>query len=122
MINFKEETLEAIEESNHKIEDVMFVGSYDGKYRINIKKFLEKSDFEYDAGYGSSQIATDLIVYFYDGSYLSRGEYDGSEWWEYNKKLDYTDNDDFIDFDILGGYKFMWDSVKEMNNEGQLWN
>lgn len=42
MINFKEETLEAIEESNHKIEDVMFVGSYDGKYRINIKKIFRE--------------------------------------------------------------------------------
>lgn len=31
MVNFKEETLEAIKESGHTEEDVMFVGSCDGK-------------------------------------------------------------------------------------------
>lgn len=117
MINFKKETLEAIEESNHKVEDVMFVGSYDGKYRMDIKKFLKKSDFEYDDGYGSSKIAIDLIVYFHDKTYLSRWEYDGSEGWGYNNILDYKVTDDYTEFNILGGNKFMWSTVKEVNEE-----
>lgn len=117
MINFKKETLEAIEESNHKVEDVMFVGSYDGKYRMDIKKFLKKSDFEYDDDYGSSKIAIDLIVYFHDKTYLSRWEYDGSEGWRYNNILDYKVTDDYTEFNILGGNKFMWSTVKEVNEE-----
>lgn len=95
----------------------MFVGSYDGKYRMDIKKFLKKSNFEYDDGYGSSKIATDLIVYFYDKSYLSRDEYDGSEWWKNNKILEYKESDDYTEFNILGGNEFMWNSVKEMKKE-----
>ncbi len=117
MINFKKETLKAIKDSDHKIEDVMFVGSYNGKYRMNIDKFLEKSDFKYDNGYGASEIAVDLIVYFYDKSHLSRWEYDGSEGWKYNKALDYKKTDDYTDFNILGGDKFMWQTVKEINKE-----
>jgi hypothetical protein len=45
--------------------------------------FLNKLDFEYDAGYGSQNL--DGIVWLEDGTWLSRGEYDGSEWWEFNK-------------------------------------
>lgn len=120
MINLKKETLEAIEESNHKIEDVMFVGSYNGKYRMSIDIFLEKSNFEYDDGYGSSKIATDLIVYFKDKTYLSRWEYDGSEGWKYNNILDYKETDNYETFNILGGDQYHWNTVKEMNKEKEL--
>lgn len=117
MENFKKETLEAIQDSNHKIENVMFVGSYDGKYRMNINEFLLKSDFKYDNGYGSAEIATDLIVYFDDKTYLSRWEYDGSEGWKYNTILDYKRTDDYKRFDILGGEDYMCNTVKEMNEQ-----
>lgn len=119
MINLKKETLEEILDSNHKIEDVMFVGSYDGKYRMNINEFLLKSDFDYDNGYGSAKIATDLIVYFDDKTYLSRWEYDGSEGWKYNMILDYKRTDDYKRFDILGGKDYMWSTVREMNRRNK---
>lgn len=117
MVNFKEETLQAIKESGHTEEDVMFVGSRDGKYRMNIGKFLKKSDFIYDDGYGSPQIAQDLIVYFKDKSYMTRGEYDGSEWWEYNKLLDYSETDDYETFEKLGVHceQIGWEDVKSIN-------
>ena len=101
MVNFREETLKAIKESGHTEEDVMFVGSCDGKYRMNMGEFLKKSDFIYDDGYGYPQIVQDLIVYFKDKSYMTRGEYDGSEWWQYNKSLDYSETDDYETFDKL---------------------
>ena len=114
-MNFKRETLKAIKESGHKLEDVMFVGSKDGKYRMNIEKFKQVSNFEYDSGFGAAAIATDLIIYFKDKSYIVRGEYDGSEWWEYNTPLNYGEDDTYEDFDILGGDKYMWETVCEMN-------
>lgn len=40
-------------------------------------------DIDYDDGYGSQEIAADLVVAFTDGGFLRREEYDGSEWWEY---------------------------------------
>lgn len=45
-------------------------------------KFLKSLDFEYDDGYGSQILYG--TVWLNDGTWLSRGEYDGSEWWELN--------------------------------------
>ena len=76
-------------------------------------------------GYGASAIATDLIIYFKDHTYIIRGEYDGSEWWEYNVPYLFSENDTYKDFNILGGDEFMWRTVKEMNKNDQrikLWN
>lgn len=44
---------------------------------------LNELDFEYDGGYGSQHL--DGMIMLSDGSWLSRGEYDGSEWWELHK-------------------------------------
>lgn len=119
MSNFKKETYEAIEKSGHKRDDVMFVGSYDGEYRIDIDKFDKISDFNYDKGFGAAEIATDLIVCFKDGSYLEREEYDGSEWWRFVEPLKYTTNDEYKDFNYLKIRDGMigWRSVKEINGE-----
>jgi hypothetical protein len=117
MTNFKQETLNAIKGSGHSEEDVMFVGSRDGKYRITLEKFKEISDFEYDSGFGSAAIATDLVVYFKDKTYTVRGEYDGSEWWEYNPPMTYSENDEYKSFKKLGGDEVMWDTLEEINEE-----
>jgi hypothetical protein len=44
--------------------------------------FMESLDLEYDNGYGGQELFG--FVWLEDGTWLSRGEYDGSEWWEYN--------------------------------------
>lgn len=43
--------------------------------------FLNKIDFLYDSGYGSPEI--DGFIWYKNGTWSERGEYDGSEWWEY---------------------------------------
>ena len=45
-------------------------------------EFLDKLDFEYDSGYGGQNLFGH--IWLEDNTWLSRGEYDGSEWWEYN--------------------------------------
>jgi hypothetical protein len=45
------------------------------------EQFMHDLDFDYDAGYGMQYI--DGTVWFDDGTWLSRNEYDGSEWWVY---------------------------------------
>nr|WP_298659840.1 hypothetical protein [uncultured Flavobacterium sp.] len=45
-------------------------------------EFLNLLDFEYDSGYGGQELYG--TVWLEDGTWLSRGEYDGSEWWEHN--------------------------------------
>lgn len=42
---------------------------------------LAQLDFTYDDGYGSQYLFG--YVWFTDGSWAERGEYDGSEWWEH---------------------------------------
>ena len=76
-MNLLDETKGAISQSEHSTDDVRFVGSRDERLGI---PWL---DIDYDNGYGSQEIAADLVVVFTDGGFLRREEYDGSEWWEY---------------------------------------
>ncbi|MCK9519667.1 MAG: hypothetical protein M0R74_11690 [Dehalococcoidia bacterium] len=82
-MNLLTETIEAIKENGLKISDIIFIGSSDGKYSCSWKKFRELADREYDNGYGGNEVASDLIIVFSDRTRMCRGEYDGSEWWEY---------------------------------------
>ncbi|MBE6081491.1 MAG: hypothetical protein E7205_02245 [Tissierellaceae bacterium] len=81
---------------------------------MTLDKFIELADVIYDDGYGSVEVATDLIIVGKD-FFMIREEYDGSEWWEYysmdmfqkpKKELKITK--------LVGG---MEDTLKEFNNE-----
>ena len=43
--------------------------------------FLNSLNFEYDAGYGGQELFG--MIWYTDGTWSERGEYDGSEWWDY---------------------------------------
>lgn len=46
--------------------------------------FLENlASINYDNGYGGQELFGTIV--FKDGTWLERGEYDGSEWWEHRK-------------------------------------
>ena len=47
----------------------------------DLKAFLDKLSFEYDAGYGLQHLCG--TVWLKDDSWMERREYDGSEWWEH---------------------------------------
>jgi hypothetical protein len=51
--------------------------------------FLKSIDFNYDSGYGGQELFGTL--WLEDGTWLERGEYDGSEWWEYKKTPEIPD-------------------------------
>ena len=44
--------------------------------------FVESLDFQYDSGYGGQELFG--TVWFKDGTWADRGEYDGSEWREHH--------------------------------------
>jgi hypothetical protein len=48
----------------------------------SIDEFLNKIDFEFDPGYGSQELFG--TIWYKDGSWSTRAEYDGSEWWEHH--------------------------------------
>ena len=41
--------------------------------------FLSELDFEYDSGFGTQRLLG--TIWFEDGTWAAREEYDGSEWW-----------------------------------------
>lgn len=84
MKNFLQETIEELTENKHNTDEVRWVGSRDGLYSMSWEEFRDLADFEYDCGYGCTEIPKDLVVVG-DDWWLERREYDGSEWWEYKK-------------------------------------
>lgn len=81
-INLKNSTLNVLKQHNKLSSDVKWVGCK--SFKIPIEEFWKLADRQYDAGYGSQEVAGDLIVVG-DSWWLERHEYDGSEWWEYKE-------------------------------------
>lgn len=47
------------------------------------------SDLYYDSGYGGQELFG--CIWYEDGTWSERGEYDGSEWWEYKYRPEIPD-------------------------------
>ena len=43
-------------------------------------------NFEYDNGFGGQELYG--TIWLKDGTWCTRGEYDGSEWWEHHERPD----------------------------------
>lgn len=56
---------------------------YEGYTEEEYEEFLESIDFTYDDGYGSQELGG--VIWYEDGTYSDRYEYDGSESWDYHK-------------------------------------
>ena len=59
------------------------------------KEFIISLDFKYDSGYGGQELFG--LIWYKDGSWSERGEYDGSEWWDYKKSPEIPENLNRID-------------------------
>ena len=92
--NLLEETIKAIENSKHSVEDIHHVivknkeNSFFNKSQeavaITWEDFCEVAKyFNYYSGYGSEVVWLGCKVVFNDHSFLERRSYDGSEWWSY---------------------------------------
>lgn len=82
MTNLLVETQDAMARAGQNADTINYIGSRDG-YSCTWEEFVRLADFTYDSGYGGAEIPGDLEIHFQDGGALTRGEYDGSEWWEY---------------------------------------
>jgi len=88
-MNAKKEILNHIERiQNRKNNSVKFVSivfekSWGNEILIEgtLEEVLPKLDFDYNDGYGSQELLG--TIWFSDGTWSEREEYDGSEWWEY---------------------------------------
>lgn len=111
-INLFEETEQVLFFNNKTWDDVSWIGGHD--FYIDVEQFKEAAkDTNYYCGYGSEEVAVDLVICFNDGSWLSRESYDGSEFWKYNfypqKPQCYRQGKiklaDSLGYDALGGLK-----------------
>lgn len=50
---------------------------------IDLTNFLNCIDKNYDSGYGGQELFG--TIWYHDGTWSTRGEYDGSEWWEHHE-------------------------------------
>ncbi len=92
MTNAKQELLGILKDNARlKCALISYEESWDSKKEIILSlnyteseynQFLKNLDFSYDSGYGGQELYG--TVWLEDGTWLSRGEYDGSEWWDHN--------------------------------------
>ena len=107
-MNLLKETMYSLEEHNKTFEDVRWIGGDD--FTISVESFKVLADKEYDNGFGGAEVATDLKVVG-DDWWLERGEYDGSEWWEF-KTMPTRPTEERKIHTLVEG---CWDTLKEMN-------
>lgn len=86
MTNLLQETLKILTENGKTPKDIRWAG-YERSYATpaqigSFDDFMKLADIEYDNGYGSNEIEANLKIVG-DDWWLERGEYDGSEWWEF---------------------------------------
>ena len=66
------------------VEDRKSIDLREGHSIGEYEEFLHRLDFQYDNGYGGQQVYG-LVWLKEESTWRERGEYDGSEWWEYKK-------------------------------------
>jgi hypothetical protein len=89
-----QDTVEILKAKGKSPSEVRWVGIRDHDYLADIRPsptalpfgswedFSRFADFEYDSGFGGAEVNTGLVIVG-DDWWLERGEYDGSEWWEF---------------------------------------
>ena len=86
-MNTRNAQKELLEHTENKTEELIKIairkGYNDEPLRIEgtLEDVLPKLNFEYDAGYGGQELFG--YIWYSDGTWSERGEYDGSEWWQH---------------------------------------
>ena len=85
MTNAKTEIVEHVGQQEVELIRIIFGCSYgpepQRKIEGDLESVLTQLDFEYDSGYGGQNLFG--YIWYKDGAWSERGEYDGSEWWEH---------------------------------------
>ena len=87
-MNAKTELIEHVEDRTILCAKLAFEETYNIYHEVTLApdyatndyaQFLAKLDREYDEGYGGQELFG--VIWYSDGTWSERGEYDGSEWW-----------------------------------------
>lgn len=114
MANLLKETVDFLYQYDKSPSDVIWCGSEEfGWFSWGV--FSELADKEYDDGFGSPKVCTDLVVVGED-FWLERYEYDGLESWDY-KSTPKRPEKEAIPVVIVDD-DFMWQTLKQSNRPG----
>lgn len=109
MINLLSETLETLAEHGKSPDDVRWCGSPKfGAFPWEV--FTRLADVEYDNGFGAAHVAGDLVIVG-EGWWMERGEYDGSEWWDFQQPIERPA--ERIPVRLIGG---LWEDLTRLNS------
>lgn len=109
MSNLLKETKELLLSHGKTLDDIEWIGSEDGY--ITTETFKKFANVNYDSGFGGAEVATDIIIVGRD-FYMTRGEYDGSEWWDYHSMDLFKKPDN--ELKVIRLTNGCWDTLKEM--------
>ena len=88
-MNLYKELVDTLSYNNKTVDDILYIMLTDSKAEQKYykpEKFLKRAkNINYDNGYGQEEIRTNLTIVLKNGDFIIRGEYDGSEWFEYMK-------------------------------------
>lgn len=87
MANAKEEFLEETAEEEIKCATIRHYSRGESLLKIDytdaeLNRFLDSLNYTYDNGFGGQELYG--TIWYKDGTWSDRGEYDGSERWVYN--------------------------------------
>lgn len=106
--NLWEETIDRLKSENKSWDDVLFVTCND--FDISKDNFMETAmNTMYDSGYGGQYIPKDIKIVG-DDFWLDRGEYDGSEWWNFQQAPARKNKEQIIPALTSSGY---WMTLKD---------
>lgn len=123
-MNLWTETIETLRVNRKEWEDVLRIGTKEGYIEKELFRKLAR-DTDYDDGYGASKVAEDLIIEG-KGFRMVRGEYDGSEWWNFIVLENFIGNKELKNIKvlsvensnkILGNNYVGWKNLKELNTK-----
>lgn len=92
-MNCKQEFLMQIKRKKVICAEIVYISDYNDPgtlyilqtnyTRADYKRFVNTLDFEYDNGLGRQELFG--TIWYANGTWAERGEYDGSEWWVHKK-------------------------------------
>lgn len=86
MTNLWKETIDVLEQHGKTLDDVRYI--IGNGHEITLDNFREIAvPFDYHEGFGGAEVPEDLYIVG-DDWWMQRGEYDGSEWWDFLRKPD----------------------------------
>jgi hypothetical protein len=88
MINAKKELLDHVKDRDVELVRIVFCCPYSSSPRKIVEgaldEVLPQLDFLYDDGFGTQGLFG--YIWYKNGAWSERGEYDGSEWWEHKER------------------------------------